>query len=222
MTEPTDLAQRLDRVDACAVSDALDALGRTGVVHGLQRLTTTGRVAGRVITVRLVPATPGRAPTHHLGASAIEAASPGDVIVVDHGGRVDVSGWGGNLSLAAVAAGVRGVVIDGACRDIDESDEAGLPIFGLNGVPVTARGRVVEEAWNVPVTIRGHTVRPGDLVVADGSGVVFVAAQAATEVLDVADTIVEKERQMAARIRAGVPISQVMGASYETMLEGRS
>ncbi|MGY4099419.1 RraA family protein [Nocardia sp. R16R-3T] len=222
MSSTSTVLARLEGVDACAVSDALDLLGASGVALGLQRLTTLDAVRGRVITVKLVPAQFGQKSARHLGASAIEAARPGDVIVIDHGGRADVSGWGGNLSLAAVAAGVRGVIIDGACRDVDESREVGLPIFGLNGVPLTARGRVVEQAWNVPVTIRGVRVDPGDFVVADGSGVVFIAAADADRVLGAAEQIVGKEKQMAERIRNGDPISEVMGAQYETMLEARA
>jgi regulator of RNase E activity RraA len=63
------------------------------------------------------------------------------------------------------------------------------------------------------------TVSPGDYVVADGSAVVFIAAADLERVLAAAEAIVERERQMAAALRAGTPISQVMGASYETMLK---
>lgn len=215
----TAVLERLRGVDSCAVSDALDSLGLTGVALGLSRLTTTDVVRGRVVTVRLVPAGRPTQSTRHLGTAVVEAAGPGDVIVIDHGGRTEVSGWGGNLSLAAVAAGVEGVIIDGACRDIDESREAGLAIFGRGGVPLTARGRVVEQAWNVPVRICDVDVTPGDLVVADGSGVVFVRADEAGAVLAAAERVVDREHQMAEQIRKGVPISEVMGAKYETMLE---
>ncbi|WP_026927051.1 RraA family protein [Granulicoccus phenolivorans] len=214
----TTLEQRLAAVDACAVSDALDSLKLPGVAYGLQRLTTTTRVVGRVIPVQLVEAGRNQPSGKHLCTAAVEASGPGTVIVVDNGGRTRVSGWGGNLSLAASRAGCAGVIIDGACRDLDESAEFGFPVFAANPVPTTARGRIIEQAWNVPIQIQGVTVRPGDWVVADGSGVVFIPAERVEEVLQAAEVIVDKERQMAARIRDGVPISEVMGASYEFML----
>lgn len=220
-TTPKSVTEMLAHVDACAVSDALDALGRPGVALGLTRLTTRATVRGRVQTVRLVPAIRGQKATRHLGTAVVEASGPGDVIVVDHGGRTEVSGWGGNLSLAASARGVEGVIVDGACRDVDESDEVDLPVFAKGGVPLTARGRVVEAEWDTDVRICGVEVSPGDLVVADRSGVVFIRAAEAAEVLNLAREIVEKERLMAESIRSGVPISQVMSAKYETMLEGR-
>ncbi|MFH5824629.1 RraA family protein [Georgenia sp. AZ-5] len=215
----SDIIARLQAVDACAVSDALDTLGLPGVALGLERLSTQKPVRGRVTTVRLVPAGRAAPSGRHLGTAAVEASGAGDVIVVDHGGRNDVSGWGGNLSLAAAQRGVEGVIVDGACRDLDESRDLDLPVFARGAVPITARGRVVEQDWNIPVTISGVEVHPGDYVIADGSGVVFIPADRGAEVLDAAEAVVERERQMAEQIRQGVPISQVMGAKYETMLE---
>ncbi|WP_198152828.1 RraA family protein [Pseudofrankia sp. DC12] len=217
-----DLTEQLAALDTCAVSDALDQLGLTGVALGLSCLTGPARAAGRVLTVRLIEAAGAGPSRQHLGTAAVEAAGPGDVIVVDNGGRAGVSGWGGTLALAAVRRGVRAVIVDGACRDVDESRELGLPVFARAAVPLTARGRVAEEDWNVPVRICGVAVTPGDYVIADGSGVVFVPAARAEEVVAAASRIAERERLMADQVRQGVPVSQVMGASYETMLRERS
>lgn len=211
----------LEQLDACAVSDALDSLGIPGSVLGISRLSTEARLCGEVMTVHLVPAQSGVASGRHLGTAAIEACGPRHVLVVGNAGRMGMASWGGNLSLAASQRQIRGVIIDGACRDIDESRELGLPVFARGTVTRTARGRVVEQGWNVPVSIGGVEVRPGDLVVADGSGVVFVPRTRADEVIGQAAAIMETESQMARRIRAGIPISEVMSANYETMLEGR-
>jgi regulator of RNase E activity RraA len=210
-----DLLDRLRQVDACAVSDALDRLGLPGSVVGISRLSTEQRIAG------LVPAGDAPPSARHLGTAAVEASGTGHVIVVAHAQRMDVSGWGGNLSLAARQQGIQGVIVDGACRDIDESREIGLPLFARGTVTRTARGRVVEVGWNVPVQVEGVPVEPGDLVIADGSGVVFIPAALAADVLSAAEDIADTERQMAARIRDGVPISQVMGTKYEQMLGDR-
>ena len=207
---PDGIADRLAAVDTCAVSDALDRLGLHGVVLGLSPLGAPDRrVAGRVVTVKVGPRRDDT-PRPHLGAQAIAGAAPGDVIVVDHRGRLDVSAWGGILSLAASVRGVAGVVVDGACRDLDDARRLGFPVFARAGVPVTARGRIVEEAWNEPVTIGGVPVAPGDYVVADASGVVFVAKDRAGEVVNLAEAVVAREAAMADAVRAGESIVEVM------------
>jgi 4-hydroxy-4-methyl-2-oxoglutarate aldolase len=86
-------------------------------------------------------------------------------------------------------------------------------------VPLTARGRIMEVGWNVPVSFGGLTVAPGDLVIADSSGVVFVPAARAEEVLAVGEEIVAREQAMAEAARAGRLMSQVMGTDYERLLE---
>ena len=157
-------------------------------------------------------------PGRHLGTAAIAAARPGDVIVVAAGGRTDAAGWGGILSLAAVTRQVGGVIVDGACRDVDESTELGLPVYARAATPRTARGRQAELAWDVPVLMAGISVDPGDLVIADGSGVVFLPAGRAAEIITAAERIAARETAMAMRIRAGEPSAQVMSADYENLL----
>lgn len=214
----TSLVERLAKLDTCSVSDALDKLGLPGAVVGLSPLTVRRRVAGHAVTVKLGAPMEGL-PKRHLGAGAVMAAEAGDIIVVEHRGRLDVSGWGGLLSRGAVMKGVAAVVIDGACRDLDESFDLGLPIYGRAGVPVTARGRVAEHDFNLPITLAGVAVRPRDLVLADASGVVFVAADKAEAVVATAEAIFAREQLMAADIERGRPIGEVMGADYEDMLK---
>ncbi|MCP3730038.1 RraA family protein [Sphingomonas sp. MG17] len=213
------MVARLAKLDSCAVSDALDRRQHHGVALGISRLSTDRRIAGRVVTVKLGPAD-GRTTTRHLCTAAVEAAMPGDIVVIDHGGRVEVAGWGGVLSAAAAQRMLGGVIIDGACRDIDESRELELPVYGRCAVAITARGRIIEYDWDVPVEISGVTVAPGDLVIADGSGVVFIPASAAEAVIADAEAIVAKERLMVADVHAGTAVSAVMGTNYERMLEG--
>jgi 4-hydroxy-4-methyl-2-oxoglutarate aldolase len=215
------LLARLAALDSCACSDAVDQLGLVGVARGLRALTVARRVTGPVITVELGRADTAVTTGRHLGTAAIESAQPGDVIVVAAGGRVDAAGWGGVLSLAATIRGVPGVIVDGACRDVDESVTLGLPVYALAAVPATARGRQAEVGWNTPVDIAGVAVAPGDLVVADGSGVVFVPAGRAADVVAAAERIAAREAVMAGRLRAGEPASAVLSADYEEMLAAR-
>jgi 4-hydroxy-4-methyl-2-oxoglutarate aldolase len=212
-----DLVARLAKLDTCAVSDALDRLGLRGTVTGIRPLSLPVRIAGRVVTVKLKPKE-DEVSTRHLGTAAIVAASPGDVIVIDHQAREDAAGWGGILSTAAKVKGIAGVIVDGACRDIDESRDAGFPVFGRVAVPLTARGRAVEASTNEPVSMGGVTVSPGDFVIADGSGVVFVASARAGEVLAAAEEIAAREAEMTKAVLAGQSVVDVMGRNYETML----
>src|SRR5215217_4415788 len=124
-----DVVTRLGQLDACAVSDALDKLGLAGAVSGIHRYTTERRISGRVVTVRLEK-DDGRPPTsRHLGTTAIEAARPGDVIVIEQRTGIDAASWGGNLSLGAKLRDVAGVIIDGPGRDMDEARQYELPVF---------------------------------------------------------------------------------------------
>jgi regulator of RNase E activity RraA len=210
---------RLRGLDSCAVSDALDRIGIDGgVVTGLGPLSVPGCVAGRVVTVLLGP--PGDDSSgRHLGAAAVDAATPDDVVVVAHQGRADCAGWGGNLSRAASRRGVAGTIVDGAVRDVDEAVALGYPVFAASATPRTARGRAQERAWGGTVTIGEVEVRHGDYVVADSTGVVFVPAADVERVLAAAEEIAAREAAMAADLDAGRPVGEVMGSAYERMLD---
>lgn len=151
--------ERLSNLDSCAVSDALDRLGLPGVVLSIRPLTGPHKIAGRVVTVKLVAAE-GRTSKQHLATAAVEASGPGDVLVIEHRSRDDCAGWGGILSRAAKARRIEGTVVDGSVRDVDEAREIGYPVFARAAVPVTARGRIVEGGWNVGIEIGGLAWNP--------------------------------------------------------------
>lgn len=215
------LRARFVALDACAVSDALDALGLPSAVTGLRRLAGQGVLAGPVATIQLVegPA-PADAPKVHLGARTIDAAQPGTVIVVAHPG-IDAGGWGGVLSNGAQANGVAGVIVDGSVRDSDEAAALGFPIFGRTTTARTARGRLHEAAVDVPVVIGGNTVSPGDWVVCDASGAAFIPASRLEDVAERAEKIADRERLMSEALHAGRAAIEVLGADYENLLENR-
>jgi len=213
------LASRLNRLDACAVSDALDKLGLAGVVTGIHRLSTERKIAGRVLTVKLGLIQAPINATRHLSTAAIEAAEPGDIIVVEQRTGVDAAAWGGVLSRGAQLRGVAGVICEGRARDVDESRQLDFPVFARDHTSRTARGRVVEVGTNVPVLVGHIPVSPGDYVIADGSAVVFVAHSEILLVLEAAEAIARREAAMVQALAEGKRISEVMGASYENMLE---
>jgi regulator of RNase E activity RraA len=210
--------ERLRKIDTCAVSDALDALELRGTVMGLSTISVLKRIAGRVQTVKLGAASPD-IPKKHLCSSAVDAAEPGDIIVVENHTTEIAAGWGGILSTAAAAKGLSGTIVDGPARDADESRDVDYPVFARTATPFTARGRIAEHDWNIEIEVGGVAVHPGDLVLADGSGVVFVPKAHENDILDKAEEIQAKEAAMAAAVQEGKPVSDVMGGDYENMLK---
>lgn len=216
MTDP--FVQRLRRLDACAVSDALDKLGLAGAVTGIVQRSGEGRVAGRAVTMMVGPGKPPPGPARHLGCAAIESAGPEHIIVVEQRSGVEAGCWGGLLTLGAKVRGVAAVVADGPLRDVDEAMAYGFPVWARSLTARTARGRVVELGTQLPVQIGAVTVRPGDYLLADRSAVIVIAVADIEQVLAAAEDIVAKEAAMAKAILAGTPISLVMGGAYEHML----
>jgi 4-hydroxy-4-methyl-2-oxoglutarate aldolase len=198
---PDELVARLSRLDTCAVSDAMDQHGISGVAPGIGRQVTRKTVAGRAVTVELGP-DPERRRDRRFGVSAVEAATDGDVLVIANGGQADIAAWGGLLSLNASLRGIAGAVIDGACRDVQQSADLDFPVFARSVVPAGARGRLTESSINEAVTIGGCLVRPGDLVLADDSGVVFVPIGDAERVITTAEEIVQRDQEREKALRA--------------------
>lgn len=214
------IAQRLRRLDVCCVSDALDLLGLGAAVTGISPRTVRTRISGPVTTVRLAAGTPAPgAPSRHLCTAAIEASEAGGVIVVEQRTGIDAAGWGGMLSNAAVMRRLSGVIVDGPARDIDEATDLAFPVYARSQTARTARGRVHEVETGAPVTIGEVTVRTGDWVVADSSGITFIAQDVVLKVLDAAEQLARREALMTKDILEGSPVSKVMGAKYEHMLE---
>jgi regulator of RNase E activity RraA len=212
------LIERLAKLDTCAVSDALDSLGLRGATWGVRPQWQCSKIVGRAVTMKIKPAGLQQ-PVQHLGTAPIEAAKPGDIIVIDNGGKLEFSCWGGLLALSAKLKGVSGVVIDGASRDIDDARELEFPVYARGAVPMTARGRVVQESFNQEIQFAGVQCRPGDLVIADGSGVVIIPKEKEAEVMAAAEGIYAKEQEMAAGIRKGFSgLEMLQKLGYEQML----
>lgn len=215
-----DVIERLRRLDSCAISDAMDRLGLQGAVSGIEPRSVRRRIAGRVRTVALGPATGTPAP-RHLCTTAIEEADAGDVIVVEQRTGIEAAGWGGILSTGARVKGLSGVIVDGPARDIDEATELGFPVYARSATARTARGRIIEVATGKPVKIGEITVNPGDYVLADSSCIVFVKAEDIARVVAEAERIAAREGAMAKAARDGQPMATVMGADYEKLLGHR-
>lgn len=219
MNSVAEALRRLQAIDTCALSDALDRLGLSGQITGLRREAGTGRIAGVAVTMKLGVGDPPPGPPRHLGTSAIEASDVHSIIVVEQRTGVEAGCWGGLLTRGAQKAGVRAVIADGPVRDIDEARDLGFPIFTNQLTCYTARSRVVEKGTNVLVEIGAVVVSPGDYIVADGSAVIVIQPTNLDAVLEAAEDICQREAGMIAEIERGTRMSDVLAGNYENMLK---
>jgi 4-hydroxy-4-methyl-2-oxoglutarate aldolase len=218
---PNEFAHRLQRLDACAVSDALDQFSLPASVTGLRSLSIRRRVSGRVTTVKLAAGNAlASSDSRHLCTLAIDKCETGSVIVVEQRTGIECAGWGGILSTAAQARGVAGVIVEGLARDINEAADLGFPIYGRGATARTARGRIHEAATDCPILVGDVSVNSGDYVVADSSGVAFLPASRIEEILVAAERIATKEGMMVKAVLGGQRVSEVMGRNYERLLGG--
>lgn len=202
------------------LSDALESLGRNGAAGGWRALGLAGRIAGRVVTLRLEPAA-GKARGPHLGARAIHGAAPGDVIVVANAGRSEAAAWGGLLSLAAKRKGVAAVIVDGLARDADEIETLGVALLARGFTPASARGRYREAETGGTVQVAGIEVAPGDIAVLDASGVVFFPKALTRAVIARTAEIAAFEGEFERALRDGGDPRKVLGARYEKLTRRR-
>jgi 4-hydroxy-4-methyl-2-oxoglutarate aldolase len=197
-------------------SDVMDELGIVGAVPAavLRPNDPKARVVGRALTVRNVAASapvPDKVKAGVSGLGEIEAhnlAEPGDVLVVQ--GVDQVSNLGGMSATIGHRQGEIGAIVDGGARDVDHSRSIGLPVWSRSVSPITGKWRVETVAVNKPVTICGIAVNPGDLVLADETGVCFVPRERAGEVLQRAQRNAAAEKLRDKKIAAGVPISELL------------
>ena len=211
------LVASLARFDTCMISDAMDRFGLAGATVGIRPAWKCPKIFGRAVTMKLKPAGFEK-PTQHLGTAAIDLAQPGNIIVIENTVRPDAPGWGGLLSLGAKTKGLGGVVSDGPIRDVDECEQLGFPVYSRSVVPISARGRIVQESVNQEIQFAGVQVKPNDIVIADGSGVVIIPASKAAEVIAAATEMLDQEMKMAEEIRAGKSMVEILERrGYEAM-----
>jgi regulator of RNase E activity RraA len=155
----------------------------------------------------------GRAlPARHSGSvdiflEAFERAEPGDVLIADNGGRLDEACIGDLVVHEARAAGLSGVVIWGLHRDTADIQAIGLPVFSLGSVPAgPVRADPRREDALAKAIMGNWTLTPDDLVIADSDGALFVPADRAGDVLELAESIRDTERAQAERVVLGVTL----------------
>lgn len=199
MSETDNNVARAARLDTPTLSDALDRLGIVGQCYKIKPRDVNFRMAGRAWTLKYGPAAK---PCGTVG-DYIDDVAPGSVIVLDNNGREDATVWGDILTEVAHRKGVAGTVIDGVNRDVALCLELGYPVYSLASYMRTGKDRVQVEATQVPVTIGGARVAPGDIVRGDADGVVVIPQAHEETVLAAAEAIEQAEDAIRAAVRAG-------------------
>jgi len=183
-------------VGELAVSLLSDCMTRATGALGIRPWHGGGSMAGTAVTVRT------RSGDNLAIYAALRICRPGDVLVVDGGGALDQALMGEIMTTYAEHAGLAGVVLDGAIRDVDAIGAREFPVYARG---VTRRGPYKDGPGevNVPVSIGGLVVVPGDIVVGDGDGVLAVRVDEAADLVIRARAKAESEARSLAAIAAG-------------------
>jgi 4-hydroxy-4-methyl-2-oxoglutarate aldolase len=194
------------------VSDAMDNLGLACTVPSsiLQPVSPGKRAVGQAITVRNIESRQSiyrkvTDKSNRTGSpDAFNMAKPGDIIVIE--GLLGVSNLGGHSATICQRQGCSAVVVEGSIRDPDASREMGFPVWSRGITPITGKWRYDTVEINGTVRIANIQVAPGDLVLADSAGVVFVPFEHAAAVLAETLKIEDKDVKAAKAIEAGMDV----------------
>jgi 4-hydroxy-4-methyl-2-oxoglutarate aldolase len=197
------------------VSDVMDELGITGVVGASVLKPTLGgaHIVGSALTVRNIVQREHvyEAARRHVNKMAeFEAhnlACPGDVVVID--GVAGISNMGGISAQTGKRQGETGAIVFGGIRDIAHSRRVGYPVWSTEVTPVTGKWRIETIEINGEIEVAGIRVAPGDIVLADDTGVCFIPRARAAEVLALARKKSAAEEAKCAAIDAGVPVADL-------------
>jgi 3-hexulose-6-phosphate synthase / 6-phospho-3-hexuloisomerase len=176
-----------------------DAMHRSGELSGLEPLQQGVKVFGPAVTVRTYPGDWAKP------VEAIDQCRPGDVLVIDAGGRGPAV-WGELASESAKVRGIRAVFIDGAIRDVDAIRAIGFPAWARLRTPTAWEPKGFGEI-GAPIVCGGQKIVPRDWIVADDSGIVRIPREKLAEVVNRASDVLEHENRLRAEIRAGGTLS---------------
>ena len=183
-------------------SNISDAMHRKGAMRGIHPLIPGKKIVGKAITVQTF------AGDWAKPVEAIDLAGPGDVLVIYNGSN-NIAPWGGLATLSCKIKGVEGVVVDGAVRDLQEIRPMDYPLFSSDVVPNAGDPKGMGEI-NSEIVCGGQTVRPGDYIVGDDSGVVVIPKERAYEIARRAKEVEKTENRLFEEISRGKTLSQVV------------
>jgi 4-hydroxy-4-methyl-2-oxoglutarate aldolase len=177
------------------------------VDRGITALLPRRRVAGTAVTLRLPHA------DSTLLHYACKLVRSGDIVLIDRCGDTKYACWGGGLTLAMKLGGVKAGIIDGPATDLSEIEEFDLPMWSRGLSSITTRLLGLEGAMNVPVSVGGVVVNPGDAVLADEQGVLVLSPAVAREAATRALEMQKREATTHQRLRAGEKLPDISGAT---------
>jgi len=196
------------QVTVADVHESMGVAGRAALLGARMRPIREGQpqIAGPAVTAFCWPG------DNLMMHRALYLAQPGDVLVVVCQAELSGAQWGDLAARYALQKGLAGVVVQGCVRDVDQVRALGLPVWSTHIWPIhpdkSGHGYV-----NAPVVCEGVEIRPGDLIVADGDGVIRVPRDNAAQVVDAALAKMRKEDEAAQKVRAGAPVWELSGAS---------
>ncbi len=194
-----EVVEAFKKMDTASVSDAMDKLGIPCGLKEIKPVVRGRKVCGEAFTVHYVPCGMEKGTVGDF----IDDVKEGQVVVIDNSGRNYCTVWGDIMTFTATQKKIAGTVIDGVCRDVDGIEKMEYAIYTKGTYMVTGKERVQVDAINVPVSMSGVQVRPGDLVLGDDSGVIAVPAEKAEEVLKIAQNIEATEQKIIAEVKCG-------------------
>ena len=183
-------------------SNISDAMHRKGAMRGIHPLIPGKKIVGKAITVQTF------AGDWAKPVEAIDLAGPGDVLVIYNGSN-SIAPWGGLATLSCKIRGIEGVVVDGAVRDLQEIRPMDYPLFSSDVVPNAGDPKGMGEI-NSEIVCGGQTVRPGDYIVGDDSGVVVIPKERAYEIARRAKEVEKTENRLFEESSRGKTLSQVV------------
>ena len=193
------LIEAFRKLDTCCVSDAADRLGIPCGLNGIKPVNRGAKLCGQAYTVHYVPCGTVKGTVGDF----LDEVQPGQIVVIDNSGRDYCTVWGDLMTISSTNRKIGGTVIDGVCRDVPTIYKLGYPIFTKGTYMVTGKDRVQVDAVNIPVSVAGVQVKPGDILLGDDTGVVAIPLEKAEQVLAVATDIAEKEALIEAALAEG-------------------
>ena len=195
---------RLKKIATPTLANALDDIGYQGVLYNLKPAGEGMKVVGPALTVQEITGPYGSFSTDDFKVGhMIDSANPGDVIVVANNGA-PVSTWGGMASYSAKLKGIGGLVVDGGIRDREEIIEFNFPAFSKHMVPTPGKSRIKVLSIGEPVICAGVKIKTGDIIVADGTGVLCIPLEYVKQVLESSEEFTKDDKQAMSEMDKGL------------------